>query len=796
MWPLHPRSSSSSNASVFLLFLVALVSSCTALKPIRGASALNGAVDLSTGVNFQDGDMVRLDGDWSFYQGELKDPGSLDVAAQTRRVPSLWASVNGFHRAVAPVTGVGTLHLRVTVPPVPTLWALRVPNANSALRLFVNGSLVAQIGQVSEDPAVYSPSNELAIPEFFADSGVLDIVMQVANYSTPYIGTWDSPILGTSEVVLRKRKSDIVYTALISGALLIMGLYHLGLFFQRKNDKTSLLFGLICLHMTVRNLMMGERLLLDLFPPGASSWAWAFKIEHLSAHMVVPLFGLFFLKLFPRQIKALPVRIILVGASLWAALILLTPPMIYQRFLHWYEYFLLAGGVYVLVAIIVAALCREEGALLVLTGLVVLLGTAANDVLLSVGILSSTMYLASFGVFLYTFTQGVHLSMIFSKAFTEVETLSNDLLAKNRELESLHTIDLAIASSMELNRVLTVILEQALQRLTMDAADVLLLDEDGTTLVLGARVGFHTNALVHTRLGPGQGYAGKALQSGTPIVVRDLSSHTESFGRSPFFSSEGFCFYAGSPLTVKGVAKGVLELYRREPFEPDGSWGLYFSALSSQAAVALDNSYLVQGLRRANEELKDANEATIEGWAVALELRDRETEGHSRRVTEMTVALAKRFGIHGIDLERVRHGALLHDIGKMGIPDSILLKTGPLSDEELQIMRRHPAIAKDFLSKLRFLNRSLDIPYSHHEKWDGTGYPQGLSGADIPLPARLFAVVDVWDALSSDRPYRSAWPEDRVREHLISLSGSHFDPEAVEAFTSLLAERRGAGSGS
>jgi len=455
-----------------------------------------------------------------------------------------------------------------------------------------------------------------------------------------------------------------------------------------------------------------------------------------------------------------------------------------QRFLHWYEYFILVAGAYLLVVVVLAAIKGEEGARIVLVGIVILLATSANDVLLSTGSLANTFYMSSYGVFLYIFAQSFHLSMVFSKAFRKVEELSNGLLEKNRELESLHTIDLAIASSLELDRVLAVILEQALARLGVDAADVLLLDGEGY-LGFGARTGFHTEALLHTRLRAGEGFAGRAMQSERAIIVEDLNARAEGFSRSPAFAAEGFFFYAGMRLTVKGKIEGVLELYRRSPFRHYPSWELYFETLAGQAAVALDNSALLRGLREANEELQKANEATIEGWAEALELRDRETEGHSRRVTGMTLDLARRFGIAGSELDWVRHGALLHDIGKMGVPDAILLKPGPLSQEEFLIMKRHPTIARDLLSRLSFLDHALDIPYCHHEKWDGSGYPQGLSAGDIPLAARLFAVVDVWDALRSDRPYRAGWPEERVLAHLVSLSGSHFDPAAVEAFIDL-----------
>ncbi len=189
-----------------------------------------------------------------------------------------------------------------------------------------------------------------------------------------------------------------------------------------------------------------------------------------------------------------------------------------------------------------------------------------------------------------------------------------------------------------------------------------------------------------------------------------------------------------------------------------------------------------------NTDLLHSYDATIEGWSRALDLRDHETEGHSRRVTEMTLRLARAADMPEDRMLHVRRGALLHDIGKMGVPDSILLKPGPLDDDEWTIMRRHPALAYEMLAPTEFLHPALDIPYCHHEKWDGTGYPQGLCGSDIPLAARLFALVDVWDALSSDRPYRAAWPRERVLDHLQSLAGTHFDPQIVSVFLRMLQE--------
>ena len=193
-------------------------------------------------------------------------------------------------------------------------------------------------------------------------------------------------------------------------------------------------------------------------------------------------------------------------------------------------------------------------------------------------------------------------------------------------------------------------------------------------------------------------------------------------------------------------------------------------------------------IQRAHNELQDAYEETLKGWVRALDARDRETELHSRRVTLLTKSVARQAGIADQDLEDVRRGALLHDIGKIAVPDHILRKPGPLTDAEWVIMRTHPKAAYDILKPIKHLANSLDIPYCHHERWDGAGYPRGLKGDAIPLSARIFAVIDVWDALLSDRPYRKAWEREKVIEHIQENSGTHFDPVLADLFLKMMSQ--------
>jgi HD-GYP domain-containing protein (c-di-GMP phosphodiesterase class II) len=320
----------------------------------------------------------------------------------------------------------------------------------------------------------------------------------------------------------------------------------------------------------------------------------------------------------------------------------------------------------------------------------------------------------------------------------------------------------------------------------VDAADILLFNPATQTLEYADGRGFRTTALKHTQLRLGEGHAGRAALERRTIRIQNVSSGDDSFSRSPLLSQEGFADYFGVPLISKGQVKGVLEIFHRTLLHPDQEWLDFLEALGAQAAIAVDNAVMFNDVERSNTELILAYDTTLEGWSRALDYRDKETEGHSQRVTDMTVTMARAMGSSDEELVNVRRGALLHDIGKLGVPDNILLKPGKLTDEEWAIMKKHPTIAHDLISPIPFLKKALDIPYCHHEKWNGAGYPRGLKGEEIPLAARIFSVVDVWDALRSDRPYRPAWSKEKTMEYILQEVGTGFDPKVVEVFLKVM----------
>ena len=377
----------------------------------------------------------------------------------------------------------------------------------------------------------------------------------------------------------------------------------------------------------------------------------------------------------------------------------------------------------------------------------------------------------------------------------EKEKRAAELILANQEtvhhlhfIQALHKIDKAIAGSFDIDLTFRIILEEVKTQLNIDAVAVLLLNQHTQYLEFASGLGFRNKTIERSRLQLGEQDDGYSAIERRTVRIINLLEDGVQFDRAHLVADEGFVMYVGTPLIAQGQVNGVLEVFHRLPFTPDENWLEFFKIVAGQTAIAVDNASLFAELKHSNTRLFAAYDSTIEGWSKALDLRDKETEGHTQRVTEMTLKLAHEAGITEEESVHVRRGSLLHDIGKMGIPDQILLKPDKLTDEEWVAMRKHPTLAFELLSPIAYLGPALDIPYCHHEKWDGSGYPRGLKGEQIPLAARLFAAADVWDALRSNRPYRQGWPQKKVIEHIKARSGTHFDPMAVELFLKVISQ--------
>lgn len=352
----------------------------------------------------------------------------------------------------------------------------------------------------------------------------------------------------------------------------------------------------------------------------------------------------------------------------------------------------------------------------------------------------------------------------------------------------LKRIGRTLSSQGDTENALVPLLRSIRSSLKSDAVALYLFERGTTELTCRAHDGFQTTLVEHARIRLGQPYVGIAAEEQRLVVVDDFSSIDR---RSQFWNlieTERFCSQHCSPIVAGGKTIGVLEVFNRRITEFPPSWNLLYDAISAQTGLALDYSMIYGDLQKAYVDLQTSYEATIEGWSQAMDYRDQETEGHSRRVTSLLIALAKRLGYEPQEIDRMKRGATLHDIGKIGIPDSVLKKNGPLDESEWVLMKRHPLIAHDMLSRIPYLRDSLDIPLHHHERWDGTGYPHQLAGEEIPVAARLFAIVDVYDALTSDRPYRKAWTKEDTLEYLRTHAGTQFDPVLAEEFVRMIEE--------
>ncbi len=369
---------------------------------------------------------------------------------------------------------------------------------------------------------------------------------------------------------------------------------------------------------------------------------------------------------------------------------------------------------------------------------------------------------------------------------TKLKQTEEALAQQIERLRALRNIDQVIISSFDLESNLNVLIGEIISQLKVDAASICLQKDGG--IVFGAGKGFWMDAKDFVEARKHSGLAMRALQENKNIYIRNLQEADYPEISASAAAKENFFSYYGVPLRFKDNLLGILEVYQRAILPKDEDWTSFLEILAGQAAIAINSAQLFQTIQASNENLKNAYDATLEGWSRALDLRDKETEGLTRRVTELTLRLAQRLNLPEEQLIHIKRGAILHDIGKMGIPDAILLKPGALTEEEWKIMRKHPVYAYEMLSPIQYLQPALEIPLCHHEWWDGSGYPKGLKGAEIPFAARIFAVVDVWDALTSNRPYRSAWTKQKTIEYLQAGRDRQFDPQVLDSFLEMLAD--------
>jgi putative nucleotidyltransferase with HDIG domain len=374
------------------------------------------------------------------------------------------------------------------------------------------------------------------------------------------------------------------------------------------------------------------------------------------------------------------------------------------------------------------------------------------------------------------------------KLYEELKLNNSKLKASNQRLSSLNNASRALHSFLELDDLLTSFVEIVAHELNADRVSLMLLDRETNELMIEAAVGLDKRLVRSVRINVGEGIAGRVVQKGKSILVKDIendlrfakSNNDKKYNTSSFISAP---ILLSVPITYQQNTLGVINVNDKKTGGVFTDDDLNFvSNLASQAAVAIKNVQIMKDLKHTHFE-------AITALAEALEAKDSVTRNHSDRMLQYAIEIADRLSLGEDQKEGLRYLAILHDIGKIGIPEHILLKPGKLTDEEYDVMKQHPLLGAQLVQKVSFLSPVAPLILAHHEQYDGKGYPKGLSGDDIPVEARIVSVLDAFDAMTSDRPYRQSLGLDRAIQELKDFSGSQFDPCVVEEFITILLEK-------
>lgn len=367
--------------------------------------------------------------------------------------------------------------------------------------------------------------------------------------------------------------------------------------------------------------------------------------------------------------------------------------------------------------------------------------------------------------------------------------LSDETERRMAHLSALRDIDLAIASSLDVNVIMKIVIGHIQKHVGGDAICAFIYEIDSSVLVLSAETCMRRNLDTNLRMKLSGDLISSAIMDHQMIQVDSINEANLNPRIKKILQREQMESMQILPLYARGKSLGVVLVLHQGSKDIPSESVAFANALVTQASIGIDNASLFSEIQSFNKELRKAYDDTIEGWARAVNLRNRETAEHTRRVAEMALTIAEEnYSFSESELRDIWYGALLHDIGKIAVPDEILFKPGRLTDEEWEVMHRHPEAAYEMLNSIDYLKDALVIPLYHHEKWNGEGYPRQLSGEAIPFTARLFALVDVWDALVSDRPYRKAWSHERALNLIREQSGIHFDPEIVPIFLDFISK--------
>ena len=643
--------------SVVMAGLLGMACPVPAAGSVHPPLAKGGVIDL-TDWDFEANPALDLQGEWKFYPNQLRRPNEYANDGPVGepiliKGPGPWNGLKANGKDL-PACGVGVYRLTMLLPKKLPCLTFDFGPIHTAYRAWANGVLIAKAGKLSRHKKTAGPEYRFELARYCPSDSKLDLIIQVSNFHHRLGGLDPALHVGEAEHFERIMKVKGNLDMFLIGVIFVMGVYHIGLYLLRRDDKPALCFGLFCLILMVRTMTTGQLYWMQLFP--ATPWPLLLRVEYLTFYLATPLAGSFFYFLYPKTFGRAAISILVAISAAFCLTVIFLPTLLFSRLIIGFQYITLISGVYVFAVLIRAAMQDLAHARLLAAGFVFFFGLAVNDILFAMGYVN-TRYLVHFGLLGIIVVQAYVLAQRFSNSFRTVEV----------------------------------------QRRNLELANV-------------------------------------AYQ---------------------------------------------LEIEERNK--------------------------LSQDLMASNQRIRQIRSATILGLAKLAEYRDMDTGAHLERIQEYCRVLGRRLAEHPdykdyIDdeyLDDLLHSSVLHDIGKVGVPDAILLKPGKLTEEEFEVVKEHTVIGGRAIRVIEsqvkgqsFLTLGREVAYHHHERWDGTGYPDGLSGLNIPLSARLIALADVYDALTSNRPYKKAYSHDKSYRIILAGRGTHFDPDVVDAFAAVAEDFR------
>ena len=772
--------------AIFIVIFIACISGVFYLtsfsKNVTKLPIKNGVLDL-TDWNFEEEGIIELSGEWNFYWNQLltyEDLISKNVNdTGIIKVPSAW---NGYKLDNEELRGQGfaTYGLKVILNEDTKNLALHLSDMSSAYNLYINGELVARNGVVGKDKYTTKEEGRTLIADFDPKDSTLEILLQVSNFEHRKGGAWDKIFMGSRESIQSMRNKEVFTEVFLFSSIFIMAFYHLVIYLIYRKKVSYLFFGMLCIAVSIRIIVTNSRSLLIMFPN--LNWSYMLRLEYLSFYLTVPLFGTCIYHIFKSQFSKRALYIFNIISTIFSLVVLISKEIIYTHTLIPFQIVTLAAGIYIIYVLLKAYINNLEGAAIVLLGFFILFATVVNDILY-VNQIVKTDHKFAVGIIVFIFFQAIVLGQNILKTLTRTELLvkenSNmvvEIMKLNLSLEKRNKDLKDIATHDNLTGVYNrAYYESAIIEIDKEEnlpISIIIGDVNGLKLVNDAFGHFKGDMLL------------KKI-----VEILEISCRKEDviarIGGDEFIIVLPLC----DAETTEGVIRNIRENCEKADFHPiKPSISLGFSTKYDKIQYISDvikeaDDYMY---KRKLLESKSTRSSIIDSLQKTLEETTFETREHAKRLENLSVRLGKELRLPENNLDDLLLVAMLHDIGKIAIPPNIITKPGKLTKKEWDIVKRHPEIGYQIASSSPELRGVAQLILSHHERWDGEGYPQRLKGEEIPLLARIIAIVDSFDAMTQDRSYHKGIPKKEALDEIRRCAGTQFDPHIADKFIDMM----------